>query len=350
VGVEAVEKMSRKRLLYIDNLRILLTILVIVFHLAITYGSPVGDWQYKEGRPGAFEGIFYTTFVAVVQAFSMGFFFMISGYFTPGSFDRKGVGAFLRDRMLRLGVPLLVYLVFIDPVIAFVLALSGGFDESFLDFLGVFIGDYRGLGSGPLWFLEALLIFSFGYALVRRLWRGSEIESKAPGNSAIAFFALALGVVTFIMRTWLPLGYNFTLLNLQIPFFPQYIALFAIGVLAYRGNWLTQVSREAGGLWLKVSVVLITLFPVLLALGAPDGDPTRFVGGFHWQAFTLAIWEQFTCIAIVFALTVLFRVRYNSQSSLAKAMSERIYSIHHPRPSYNPPGTRPTRSSAASSA
>jgi fucose 4-O-acetylase-like acetyltransferase len=333
VGVEAADNMSRKRLLYIDNLRILLTILVIVFHLAITYGSPVGDWQYKEGQPGAIEGIFYTTFVAVVQAFSMGFFFLISGYFTPGSFDRKGAGAFLRDRVLRLGVPLLVYLVFIDPVIAFVLALSGGFNGSFLDFLKVYIGDYRGLGSGPLWFLEALLIFSFGYALIRRLWRGSDIEIKVPGNRAIAFFGLTLGIVTFFLRIWLPLGYNFALLNLQIPFFPQYIALFAIGVLAYRGNWLKQLSREAGGLWSKVSIGLIMLFLVLLALGASDGDPTRFAGGFHWQAFTLAIWEQFTCIAIVFALTVLFRVRYNSQGSLAKAMSESAYTayiIHAP--------------------
>jgi hypothetical protein len=214
-----------------------------------------------------------------------------------------------------------------------VLALSGGFNGSFLDFLEVFLGDYRGLGSGPLWFLEALLIFSFGYTLIRRLCRGSDIESKVPDYRAIAFFALALGMVSFVVRIWLPLGYNFTLLNLQIPFFPQYIALFAIGVLAYRGNWLKQISREAGRLWIKVSIVLITLFPVLLALGAPDGDPTRFAGGFHWQAFTLAIWEQFTCIAIVVALTVLFRVRYNSQGSLAKAMSETAYTayiIHAP--------------------
>jgi fucose 4-O-acetylase-like acetyltransferase len=331
--MEAADKMSRKRLLYIDNLRILLTILVIVFHLAITYGSPVGDWEYKEGRPGAIEGIFYTTFVAVAQAFSMGFFFLISGYFTPGSFDRKGAGAFLKGRMLRLGAPLLFYLLFIDPVISFVLALSRGFTGSILVFLGVFIGDYRGLGSGPLWFLEALLIFSFGYALIRRLWNGSFIESKLPGNSAIAFFALALGVVSFVLRIWLRLGYNFTLLNLQLPFFPQYIALFSIGVLAYRGDWLKQLSREAGRLWSKVSILLITLFPVLLALGAPEGDPTLFSGGFHWQAFTLAIWEQFTCIAIVFALTALFRDRYDSQSGLEKAMSESAYTayiIHAP--------------------
>ena len=320
--------MSDRRLHFVDNLRILLTVLVIVFHLAITYGSPIGDWQYKEGHPGAIEGIFYTTFVAVGQAFSMGFFFLISGYFTPGSFDRKGAGVFLRDRMLRLGVPLLFYLLFIDPVISFVLALSRGFTGSFLDFLVFYTRNYEGLGSGPLWFLEALMIFAFIYTLLRELVKVTEVESKIPGNKVITFFALTLGVVSFVVRIWFPLGYNYKLLNLQIPFFPQYIAMFATGAVAYRNNWLMQIPKEVGKVWSKVAVVLIALFPVLLLLGAPNGDPTRLAGGFYWQSFSLAIWEQLTCVAIIMALTVLFRKKYNSQGMLAKAMSESAYTAY----------------------
>jgi glucan biosynthesis protein C len=320
--------MSNKRLFFVDNLRVMLTVLVIVFHLAITYGAPIGDWQYKEGQPGPVEGIFYATFVAVSQAFFMGFFFLISGYFMPGSFDRKGAGAFLWDRLLRLGVPLLFYLIFIDPAISFILASSGGFTGSLLDFLVVYTRNYEGLGSGPLWFLEALMIFAVAYAVLRKLGRGTGVESKAPGNSAVALFALTLGVVSFVVRIWFPLGYNFTLLNLQIPFFPQYIALFAAGVVAYRNKWLMQIPYEAGRLWSRVAVVLIASFPVLLVLGAPDGDPARLAGGLHWQAFTLATWEQLTCVAIIVALTVLFRERYNSQGMLAKAMSESAYTVY----------------------
>jgi glucan biosynthesis protein C len=325
--------MSNKRLFFVDNLRVLLTVMVIVFHLAITYGAPIGDWQYKEGQAGAIESIFYTTFIAVSQAFFMGFFFLISGYFTPGSFDRKGAGTFLRDRLLRLGAPLLFYVIFIDPIIGYVLALSRGFTKSFLDFIVFRIGNYDGLGSGPLWFLEALLIFAFVYALLRRLGIGTGVESKFPGNNTIAFFALALGAVSFVVRIWFPLGYNFTLLNLQIPFFPQYIALFAAGLAAYRGKWFTQIPKEAGRMWARVAVVLIAFFPILLVLGAPDGDPTRFAGGLNWQAFTLATWEQLTCVAFIIALTVLFRERYNGQGMLAKSMSESAYTayiIHAP--------------------
>ncbi len=40
----------------------------------------------------------------------MGCLFLISGYFTPGSYDRKGPKRFPKDRLLHLGIPLLVFL------------------------------------------------------------------------------------------------------------------------------------------------------------------------------------------------------------------------------------------------
>ncbi len=101
---------------FVDNLRILLTILVISHHISITYGAP-GSWYHREGVPDMLSAIILTLFVAVNQAFFMGFFFMISGYFVPGSYDRKGGGKFLKDRLMRLGIPLVFYMVVIDPLL-----------------------------------------------------------------------------------------------------------------------------------------------------------------------------------------------------------------------------------------
>jgi len=220
-------KMSKERFFFIDNLKILLIVLVILGHLAITYGSPIGFWYYHEGQTGLIESFFYVFLLAAGQSFSMGFFFMMSGYFTPGSYDRKGAWLFLRDRLLRLGAPLLFYVIFIDPFIGYALELFKGFTGSFLDFFSLNIGSYRGLGSGPLWFVEASLMFTSAYVLWRRLAKNTNRESKIPGNKAIVVFALVLGIVTFIVRIWLPIGWNFELLNLQIPFFPQYVAMHA---------------------------------------------------------------------------------------------------------------------------
>jgi fucose 4-O-acetylase-like acetyltransferase len=317
--------MSKDRLLFIDNLRILLIILVILVHLAITYGAPVGSWYYHEGQPGMIENIFYVFFLAVCQSFFMGFFFLISGYFTPGSYDRKGPWYFLKDRLLRLGIPLIFYIIFIDPLIEYALVLSKGFTGSFQDYLSLYMANYNDLGSGPLWFVEALLIFAFVYVLWRLLIKSTEKVIKIPGNFPIAFFALILGLITFIVRIWLPMGWNFAILNFQIPYFPQYIAMFIVGLVAYRGNWFLQIPEKTGKLWFRIAIIFFILFALFPAL---SDDPTRFCGGFYWQAFIYALWEQFFGVAVIITLTVLFRKEYNSQGRFVKEMSASAYSVY----------------------
>ena len=201
---------SKPRLLYIDNLRILLTILVILHHLAIGYGAP-GNVAYVEaGEISTVSTILMTLFVAINQSFFMGFFFMISSYFTPGSYDRKGPGPYVLDRLKRLGIPLLFYIIVIDPLFKFVLARYQGYPGSLGQFLRLYLQnmlDYKSLGVGPLWFVAVLLIFSLVYVLCRLVIRPQATpppsEGKAPGNLAIAGFALILGLLTFLVRIWI---------------------------------------------------------------------------------------------------------------------------------------------------
>jgi peptidoglycan/LPS O-acetylase OafA/YrhL len=326
---------TKARLFFVDNLRILLITLVVLHHLAITYGH-TGGWYYYEGQPDELTTILFTIFTAVNQAFFMGFFFMISGYFTPSSYDRKGTGPFLKDRFLRLGIPLLFYIIVIEPLLVYVLAVNiRGFGGSLGQYLArYFESQYVrnfSLGTGPLWFLEALLIFAVIYALWRRLAKPEapvppQDDGKVPGNMAIAMFGLTLGVITFIVRIWLPIGWNFDLLNLQLPFFPQYIALFVLGLMAYRRNWFMGVSEAAGRLWFGITIALIVLLPVMFILGGAD-DPTPFMGGVHWQALVLALWEQLLCMGMIITLLVWFRKRFNHQGSLAKTMSASAYTV-----------------------
>jgi peptidoglycan/LPS O-acetylase OafA/YrhL len=101
---------------FIDRLRVLLTALVITFHGAITYGS-AGGWYWREvddlSRP---LRIGLTMMAAICQAYFMGMFFLLAGYFTPSSLERKGLKRFVLDRLLRLGIPLLVYGLLIGPI------------------------------------------------------------------------------------------------------------------------------------------------------------------------------------------------------------------------------------------
>jgi hypothetical protein len=326
---------SRPRLFYIDNLRILLTILVILHHLAIVYGGSGGGVPYKEdGEMGMVSSTLMSLFLAINQSFFMGFFFLISSYFSPGSYDRRGAGPYLKDRLKRLGIPLLFYMVVISPLLEYRMALYYNFQGSFGEFLSRFLeASVRGLPVGPLWFVEALLIFSLFYVLWRLLPKpGTTLalsESKAPSNLTIALFALALGLLTFVVRIWLPMGWMFNLLGLQFPFFVQYIALFIVGILAYRRNWLSGLSAAQGKVGLRIVLVLVVLFFVLfIAGGALEGDLDPFMGGVHWQSLAFAVWEQFMCLAMVVTLLVWFRKRFTEQGSLAKAMSGAAYATY----------------------
>lgn len=331
--------MEKTRLFFIDNLRILLITLVAMVHLSISYGG-AGSWYYKEGQADTLSSVILSWHNGTIQAFSMGLFFLIAGYFTPGSYDRKGPGGFLKDRLLRLGIPMLCYDFVIGPLVAYPLIQAGAWQSagSYPDYLARYYGRFH-IGTGPLWFAEALLIFALGYALWRAFVRtaapAAERDGKLPTNLAIAVFAVALGAVSFLVRIWLPIGWAFGPLNLQFPFFPQYICLFIVGIIAYRHNWLTRIPDATGRFWLCAALLLVlVLFPgLIVAGGGLSGDITPFAGGLHWQCFAYAIWEQVAGVAIIIALLALFRKHLNRQGKLARAASAGAYTayiIHGP--------------------
>jgi fucose 4-O-acetylase-like acetyltransferase len=99
--------------------------------------------------------------------FAMGLFFLISGLVTPGSVSRKGPRTIARDRLIRLGVPLVVWTLVIWPGAIWAAHLAAGETHSF--WWQLTHADPV-LDTGPMWFVEVLLIYSFAYA-AWRYWR-----------------------------------------------------------------------------------------------------------------------------------------------------------------------------------
>ncbi len=330
---EAVQVKAASRLPFIDNIRVLLTILVVLHHLMIIY-SGSGSFLYTEGRQDTITGVLGTWFCAVNQAYFMGFFLLISAYFVPGSYDRKGAGQFLKDRLIRLGIPLVIYSWIISPLTWVVITyVTLGQILPLSSYLPG--GDFEGIiGAGPLWFVELLLIFTVVYVLWRRFFRPNppvpavKTDSRFPSSKAIVLFAVLMAVATFAVRLWHPVGWSFSPLNLQFPFFVQYIALFVIGLIAYRCNWLASLSDSTGKRWLAVAIVLILMFvPMAIVGGAIESDEP-FRGGPYWQAMAYALWESLLCVSMCIGLTYLFRRYSNRQGRLAKFLSPNAYTVY----------------------
>ena len=245
--------------------------LVVVMHTAIMYGAE-GAWYYHEaGEKDTLTFVIMMLLGGIGTAFVMGLLFLVAGYFTPRAYDRKGAGRFLVDRLKRLGLPLLFYGVVILPILNYLLDCMQGFQGSLGQWLVDYFRGVQSLADGPVWFLMELLIFSIGYALWRlvtdRVQEGrtarSSGETNPPGNWAIAAFALGLGVVTFVVRLWALAGVYFEPWHLEPAHAPQYIAMFVVGLMAYRRNWLVRFTEAQARPWRWIALVFILLLPAL---------------------------------------------------------------------------------------
>jgi fucose 4-O-acetylase-like acetyltransferase len=219
----------------IDRIRVVLTALVIFHHTAITYGAP-GGWYYNEIPLSlSLTGLLLILFVSVNQAFFMGFFFLLSGYFTRNSYNRKSRNQFALDRLLRLGVPLLVFIFALDPLTDALVTTFNLHDGPFGQQLNHWLR-HPNLNPGPLWFAAALLIFSAIYMIYRILRPAPPRDLEAPLPRGIAWLnsAIAVGIFALILRQWYPVGTS--LFNLQIGYFSSYIFLFALGTVAWQSN------------------------------------------------------------------------------------------------------------------
>jgi glucan biosynthesis protein C len=331
---------AKPRLLYIDNLRIVLISMVVLLHLGITYGSS-GDFTYKEQVPENVASVaVLTLYTTIAQAFTLAFFMLISSYFNPPAYDRKGPGAFVKDKLKRLGIPTLFYWAVLNPLLFIVIRAWQGLplippDQSFLAFWT------HHLSVGPMWFVEALLIYSLIYALWRLATARRDAappppaagEARAPGNGAMALFALGVGLVTFVVRLGWPVDRWLEPFHFQLAQHAQYLAYFLVGIFAYRRNWFAGVRVAQAKLWAWVVVGLVLSYPVIIVLsGALEKGIEEFKGGFTWQSALYSVWEQFLCVALIVALLVWFRERFNRQGRLAAAMGADTYAVYifHP--------------------
>lgn len=332
---------GKTRLFYIDNLRVGLITLVIIGHIAITYGAPTGDWYYKEaGEVGTIFAILTLLLLGIGVSFLLGLFYMIAGFFTPGPYDRKGAKKFITERFIRLGIPLVLYALVINPLVTYWAAVHGGYHGSFRAYVPSHLPQLTNASIGPLWFVEALLVFSLVYALGRLFLKpqakadGNSTPLPLPRNSTITLFALSLGVVTFVVRIFAPFGWWWEPIHQELGHFPQYIALFAIGIIAYRNDWFARFPNRQARLWGWIALFLFPGLPALaVAAGALEGefDPA-IAGGLTWLSLAYSLWEALIGVALVIATLVWFRNRFNRQGKLVRSMSGAAYAVYvlHP--------------------
>lgn len=323
-----------EREIYIDRLRSVMTAFVLFHHTAITYGA-IGGWFWHEIEPsGSLSSLMLVLFCTTNQAYFMGFFFLLAGYFTPASLERKGYARFIADRSVRLGLPLLAFGLILGPLTAAMVTAAEG--RGFWPTVA-WLWRHKQFINGPLWFAQALLLFSLLYCAWRAM-RGTPLTASLRTPLSVPTYrwwllgALAVGAAALAIRQLTPVGVN--VFGLQFAYFASYIFLFCVGVAAWRFDWLRRLAWKHARPWIITLVVAWPLMPVSVLIARTLGGHARsdFSGGLSWAAILYAFWEPFVAWGLIAAWLLLFRARMNRSSRLWDWLDRRAYAVYiiHP--------------------
>jgi glucans biosynthesis protein C len=323
--------MGERRLAYLDNLKVLLVVGVIGVHAAITYGID-GSWYLEDydSMTDVSIGIL-TIFVGVGFLFGLGAFFLIAGRLSGPSLDRKGPRRFVGDRLARLGIPILFYVLLISPVMEYVKFRDERGHQAFLSFAW---GERSDPAPGPTWFLEALLVFSLAYALVRTVRPAEGPASQEPLRSRqVLAVGAAIAVLSFATHLVFPIGEEH--FHIQFALFPQYAILFGLGCAAGRRGWLETLTPDLRRRCAIVGMTAIAALPMLLlagGFGEGDAQQDLYAGGWHWQAAGTSLIEAALAATLPLFLIAWFRDRFAAQGRLLRRMAAAAYGafIIHP--------------------
>lgn len=324
----------------LDNLRTFITMLVIVFHTAMTFG-PVEGWYFYEPHDKlVVRGIIYF-FIAVSQAWFMSLLFFLAGLFTPASYEKRKLSKFLKEKLLRLGIPFMIYVLLIIPVIQHRYLWSfEGYTGDIFAYYKEILENRSFIGSGPMWFALVLLLLSGGYAVYRSLqpkWLVADEKQLFPKKHRIFLPALSLGLLFFVVRIFFPINLWLDLFGisfLDLSHMPAYILFFVLGVMDSRARWTEEIPKKQGKLWLAIFVVLVGIWPAIIFSGlTPEGSLDAFFGGVTWQSLLYSIWEALVAFSAMIGLVWFFARHLNKQNSLLDEMagaSFMVYIIHTP--------------------
>ena len=305
------------RTAFLDNLKVFLTFLVVIHHAGQPYGPTGGSWPLFHAEKFRLLGPFFH----INASFFMGLFFLISGYFLQAAYERRGPAGFLRERLRRLGIPVLIFGgIFVPVAHHFVSGIP--WDDCFWPF-----------EWGHLWFLGHLLVYAAAYSLYRALGYGPvgarNPDAPFPSNGRLFCFAVVLALVSTVVRIWYPIDLWLRMgVPAEIAHLPQYLSLFVLGIVAAPYRWLERIPVATGRAWLVIGGLLIAWrFGYTIFHGQYVSHTGLLVDIFWTQ------WEALLCVSLCVGLPYAFRRHGASTQPWVRFLARHaflVYVLHLP--------------------
>jgi glucan biosynthesis protein C len=155
--------------LSIDYLRTTLTLMVLAHHSSLAYTSWAHfnkEHIFRSTAPvvDGMRWAFFDYAENFNDVFFMSLMFFVSGLFVYPALRKHGTVRFIRDRIVRLGVPFAFAVVLLMPIAYYASWQLSDQNRGFIDFYKLLARD--GFPAGPPWFIWVLLLFDVALAVV----------------------------------------------------------------------------------------------------------------------------------------------------------------------------------------
>ena len=331
-----------ERLHALDAVRGYALLLGIILHATMSFlPSPTRLWVIRDSHPSITLGVLLFT----IHVFRMTTFFLIAGFFAHLSFHRRGTWGFIKDRLQRIALPLVIGWPILFAAMVGVTIWAATFPDG---------GRPPGAPGWPpvlpsfplvhLWFLYVLLELYAAVLVLRTVmvWLDQDGRIRAHVDRLIglmmqsrlapAILAVPIGIALCLDPTWMgwfgvrtPDASLITNLQAWIAFGTA----FGFGWLLHRQIDLIRMMERRWLLNSVLAVVLIAasfIIAVIIAQRPPQigYDPVRLAGA---VCYALAIWT--TTFAVI-GLALRFLSGFSPVRRYIADASYWLYLIHIP--------------------
>jgi glucans biosynthesis protein C len=344
--MQSQQSTSIERIFFFDHIRYLMVLLVVVLHSSCAYSRFTNWWWVNDINKEFFD--YLLTFLGL---FLMPILFFIAGYFALPSIQPKSPLEFMKNKLKRLGIPLILGVFLVGPYLKYTRTLqsyaaTADYWQKFNQNINYSVAFRTGLIRSQdqfqhhyFWFISLLLLFFVIFALFQKLGFMFVPTSKQASKKSIllaflisgliaSFFALIIHGMLSKMGIWgEPWLTVANLIQFQPTAIAMYIVYFILGIFAYSRNWFKDgVVPGHYIFWASLSVVLFGVFVkvrdaiiqiVFSGSSVPAHYRVVYVGIRHFIVFTFLL------------MFVSFSVKHwNRSSKLNDALSASSYNIY----------------------
>ena len=334
---------SHSRVHYMDNLRAFAMLAGVLFHAALAY-SPLFSQFWLTADPQQSAVLQHLAFFS--HTFRMPLFFVIAGFFGAMLLARKGLAGLIKNRLLRIGLP---FLLFFPLVIASFVILIGWAIEN-VEHKSTMLGFAAMMAQNPeapqpplttthLWFLYNLLFF---YALAVLLSRVNFARFAAMQGLAmitsrpwvfLMLFPLMLVPALLTQPTPLPAPEQFTP---QLWSFGYYGVMFALGWGLFGQQSVLDRFKSYAWPMLILSLIGYRVYTFMLPGEISIQEVMAGAGQspeFTTQHIISSIIEAYLAVYMTLVLLIVGKQVLNHENKVLRLISDSsywVYIIHLP--------------------